>query len=49
VKVALEQAMKAQRGSRGIPLSILNISARRDGWKTPTPDHLTAVKETGNH
>jgi len=41
--------MKAQRVRRGIPLPILNITARRDGRRTPTPDHFTAGKETGNH
>ena len=49
VKVALEQATKAQRGNRGIPLPILNITARRGGWRTPTSDHFTAGKEAGNH
>jgi hypothetical protein len=46
VKVALEQATKAQRGSRGIALLFLNLGARWGGWSTPNPGHLTPGKDT---
>ena len=47
IKVTLEQAMKAQRGSRGI--AVLFLYHRRymeGGWSTPHPGRFTHWKET---
>jgi hypothetical protein len=41
VKITLEQAMKAQRRSRGIPLLFLTLAVDGDGWSTPRPDRFT--------
>jgi len=40
VKFTLEQATKAQRGSRGTVL-LFNLGARWGGWSTPHPGHFT--------
>jgi hypothetical protein len=45
VKYALEQAMKAQRGSRGTA-QLFNFGARWEGWSTPRPGRFTPGKET---
>ena len=37
VKFTLEQAMKAQRGSRGTLCSFFNLGTRWGGWSTPRP------------
>jgi hypothetical protein len=42
VKFSLQQAMKAQRGSRGIAvLFLFNLDARCGGWLMPCPSHFT--------
>jgi hypothetical protein len=46
VKVALEQATKAQRGSIGNIYSFFNLSARWGGWSTPRPGRFTPWKDT---
>jgi hypothetical protein len=45
VKFTLEQATKAQRGSRGIALLFFNPGARRGGWSTPHPGRFTPGKD----
>jgi hypothetical protein len=46
VKFTLEQAMKAQRGSRGIAPFFLNLSARWGrGCSTPRPGLFTPGKD----
>jgi hypothetical protein len=45
VKVNLEQATKAQKGSRGIALSFFNLGARWGGWSTPRPGRFTPGKK----
>jgi hypothetical protein len=54
VKFTLEQAMKSQRGSRGIALTLSLTSALDGGWSTPHPGRFTPrndpvpiVHETG--
>jgi hypothetical protein len=46
VKVTLEQATKAQRGSRGIALLSLTPALDEGGWSTPRPGRFTPGKET---
>jgi hypothetical protein len=47
IKLALEQAMKAQKGSGGIALLFLLISALdMGGWLTPRPGRFTPGKTT---
>jgi len=46
LKFTLEQAMKAQRGSRVQMYSFFNHGARWGGWSTPRPGHFTSGKET---
>jgi hypothetical protein len=42
IKLVLEQAMKAQRGSRGVVLLFFVISALDVGrWLVPRPGHFT--------
>jgi hypothetical protein len=42
VKFPLEQAIKAQRGSRGIAiLFLLTLVLDGGGWSTPRPGHFT--------
>jgi len=45
VKLTLEQATKAQRGSRGIALLFFNLGARWGGWSTPRPGRFTPGKD----
>jgi hypothetical protein len=45
VNFTLEQATKAQRGSRGIALLFLNLSTRWAGWSVPRPGHFTPGKD----
>ena len=45
VKFILEQATKAQRGSRGIALLFFNLGARWGGWSTPRPGRFTPEKD----
>ena len=54
VKFNLEQAAKAQRGSRGTALLFFNLGARWGGWSTSRPgrftpgkDPVSIVQETG--
>ena len=44
VKVTLEQAMKAQKGSRLQLYSFFNLGGKRGGWSTPCPGHFTLGK-----
>ena len=44
VKLAPEQATKAQRGSKGIALLFLNLGVRWSGWSTPRPGRFTPGK-----
>ena len=44
VKFTLEQAMKAQRGSRGT--DSLTWALDGGGWSTPPPSHCTPGKDT---
>jgi hypothetical protein len=46
VKFTLEQATKAQRGSRGIAL-LFSLTSVLDGgaWSTPRPGHFTPGKD----
>ena len=44
-KFTLEQAMKAQSGSRGTTYSFFNLGARWGGWSTPRPVRFTAGKD----
>jgi hypothetical protein len=46
VKVSLEQAMKAQKGSTVITLLFSNLNARWGGWAMPCPGCFTATEET---
>jgi hypothetical protein len=46
VKFALEQAMKTQRGSRGIAVLFLTLVLDRSGWLTPCSSCFTVGKET---
>ena len=42
VKVTLEQPMKAQRGSRGIAVTLPStLALGGGGWPVPCPDHFT--------
>jgi hypothetical protein len=46
VKFTLEQAVKAQRGSRGIALLFpLTSALDRGGWSTPRPRRFTPGKD----
>jgi hypothetical protein len=45
VKFALEEAMKAQRGSRGV-YSFFNLDSRWDGWSMPRLGRFTPGNET---
>ena len=45
VKFNLEQAAKAQRGSRGTALLFFNLGARWGGWSTSRPGRFTLGKE----
>jgi hypothetical protein len=54
VKITLEKAMKAQRGSKGIPLLFLTSALDGGGWSTPRPgrfipgnDPVPIVQEAG--
>jgi hypothetical protein len=42
VKFSLEQSMKAQRGSRGLALT---LALDGDGWSTPRPGRFTPGKD----
>ena len=44
VNFTLEQAMKTQKGSRGIDL-LSNLGARWGGWSTPRPDRIALGRE----
>jgi hypothetical protein len=46
VKVTLEQASKAKKGSRYITILFFNVSARWGGWSTPRPGRFASGKET---
>jgi hypothetical protein len=46
VKFTLEEATKAQWGSRGIAL-IFNLGATWGGWSTPRPGRFTPGKDPG--
>jgi hypothetical protein len=47
VKFSLERAMKAQRGSRGITLTLsLTLALDEGGWSTTRPGRFTPGKET---
>jgi hypothetical protein len=46
VKFTLEQAMKAQRGSRDVTTLSLTSALNRGGWSTPRPGRFTPGKET---
>jgi hypothetical protein len=46
VKFSLEQAMKAQRRSRGIAILFLYPGTKWGGWSTPRPDRFIPGKET---
>jgi len=48
VKFTLEQATKAQRGSRGIAL-LFNLSTRWGVWSMQLPSHFTPGKRPGTH
>jgi hypothetical protein len=43
IKFALEQATKAQTGSRGISL-LFNLGSKGDGWSAPRPGRFTPGK-----
>jgi hypothetical protein len=45
LKVTLQQATKAQRGSRGLAILYFNLSARWGGWSTPRPGRFTPRKD----
>jgi hypothetical protein len=45
VKFAPEQATKAQKGSRGIVYSFLNLGVRWGVWSTPRTGRFTSAKE----
>jgi len=45
-KFALEQAVKAQRRSRGVSLLFFNLGARWSGWSSPLPGLFAPGKET---
>jgi len=48
VKFTLEQAMKAQRGSRGVEVqlySFFNLGVRWGGWSTLCPGRFTPGKD----
>ena len=45
VKFTLEQATKAQRGSRDKLYSIFNLGAGWGGWSTPRPGRFTPGTE----
>jgi hypothetical protein len=45
VKVTLEQATKAQRGSKGIVYSFFNLDARWDVGSTPRPGRFIPGKD----
>jgi hypothetical protein len=45
-KFTLEQAMKAQRGSRGIALLSFNLDGRWGGWSYPLPCHFSPGKDS---
>jgi hypothetical protein len=45
VKVTLEQAAKAQRGSRGIVLLFLTLALHGGGWSNPRPGCFTPGKD----
>jgi hypothetical protein len=46
VKFTLEQATKAQRGSRGVALLSLTSALDGGGWSTPCPGHFTPWKDS---
>jgi hypothetical protein len=45
VKFTLEQATKAQRGSRGIAVLFFNLGLYVVGWSTPRPGRFTPGKD----
>jgi len=45
IKFTLEQATKAQRGSRVIALLFFNLEARWGGWLTPRPGRFNPGKD----
>jgi hypothetical protein len=44
-KFALEEAIKAEKGSRGIVSYLFNLSVRWDGWSKPRPGRFAPRKE----
>jgi hypothetical protein len=49
VQFTLEEAMKAQRGSRGTLYSFFNLGTRWGGWSTPRPRLFNPGKRPSTH